>query len=89
MNVHPSSPLTRLLAQLRHDSRTAEGDPDLDRLRSAIGAALHVEVPIELLRDAASVGALAEALKHQVDHPGRLERLAERLLSNDRHAGAA
>ena len=86
MNVHFTSPLIQLLTQFQDDSRTAAGQLDLDRLGSLIENALHVQVSPDVLRGAPSVAALAEALKQQVDHPGRLERLAERLLI---HAGAA
>jgi hypothetical protein len=89
MNDHSTSPLIQLLTQFREEARATSGEPDVERLRSLVERALHVEVSTELLRNANSVAALAEALKEQVDHPGRLERVAERLLGDGRHAGAA
>jgi hypothetical protein len=94
MDVQPASPLERLLARFwdetlgRDDSDrltnffAAGGhDTEAERLLSMIEVAFHVEMPLTLLQGAPTVGAFAEALKHQVDHPGRLERMAERLLA--------
>jgi hypothetical protein len=101
MNVHAISPLERLLAQFwddtlgRGDSDRLTNffvvggrDEDAKRLISLVGDTFHVEVPLAALREAPTVRAFAEALKHHVDHPGRLERLAERLLPDVRCASA-
>lgn len=101
MDVRPASPLERLLVQFwdetlgRDDSDRLTNffagggrDTDAERLLSMIEEAFHVEMPLTAVQDAPTVGAFAEALKHQVDHPGRLERLAERLLQ-DGHSATA
>jgi Phosphopantetheine attachment site len=59
------------------------------RLLSRVEDAFHVEMPLASLRSAPTVAAFAELLKQQVDHPGRLERLAERLLHEAHPARAA
>ena len=89
MNVPPTSPLIRLLTKFQQDTRTAAGETDFDRLAALIKDALHVQVQADILRGAPDAVALAEALKHLVDHPGRLERLAERLLTHRSPVGAA
>jgi hypothetical protein len=101
MDLQPASPLERLLAQFwdetlgRNDSDRltnffAAGGHDMEaeRLLSMIEESFPVEIPLIALQDAPTVRAFAEALKHQVDHPGRLERLAERLL-HDGHSATA
>jgi acyl carrier protein len=101
MDVQPASPLERLLAQFwdetlgRDDSDrltnffAAGGhDAEAERLLSMIEDAFHVEMPLTGLQEAPTVRAFAEALKRHVDHPGRLERLAERLL-HDGHSATA
>jgi Phosphopantetheine attachment site len=98
MDVRPASPLERLLAQFwdetlgrdHSDGLTnffAAGGRDTEaaRLLSLIEESFHVETPLSVLQNAPTVSGFAEALKHQVDHPGRLERLAERLL-HDGHS---
>lgn len=101
MNVPPASPLERLLTQFWDDTlgRT-DSDPlthffaagaqetEAGRLLSMIEDTFHVEMPLAVLQEAPTVRAFAEAMKHQVDHPGRLERLAERLL-RDGHSATA
>lgn len=99
MDLQPASPLERLLAQFwdetlgRDDSDrltnffSAGGrESEAERLLSMIEEAFHVEMPRSSLDEAPTVRAFAEALKHQVDHPGRLERLAERLLRDGHSA---
>jgi hypothetical protein len=94
MDVQPVFPLERLLAQFWDDTLGREDsdrltnffaagghDAEAERLLSLVENAFHVEMPLTALRAAPTVRAFAEALKHQVDHPGRLERLAERLLA--------
>jgi hypothetical protein len=94
MDVQPAYPLERLLAQFwdetlgRDDSDrltnffAAGGhDTEAERLLSMIEDAFHVEMALTALQAAPTVREFAEALKHQVDHPGRLERMAERLLA--------
>ena len=102
MEVQPAFPLEQLLAQFwdetlgRDDSNrltnffAAGGhDAEAERLLSMVEEAFHVEMPLTALQEAPTVRAFAEALKHQVDHPGRLERLAERLLHDGHSARAA
>ena len=102
MDVQPASPLEQLLTQFWDDSL---GRNDSDRLTNFFGAgghageaerllsmiedAFHVEIPLRVLEHAPTVRAFAEAMKHQVDHPGRLERLAERLLQDGQSATAS
>jgi phosphopantetheine binding protein len=102
MNVQPASPLERVLTQFwddalgRNDSDRltdffaagAQG-MEAERLLSMIEDAFHVEMPLAVLQEAPTVKAFAEAMKHQVDHPGRLERLAERLLQDGHSATAS
>jgi acyl carrier protein len=93
MDVQPVYPLERLLAQFWNETLARDDsdrltnffaagghDTEAQRLLSMIEDAFHVEMPLTALHDAPTVRAFAKALKHQVDHPGRLERLAERLL---------
>ena len=70
--TRPETPLERLL------STYWERDPA--ELLTLIEQRFGVRVEREQLIHATDVAAFAAALKHQVDHPGRLERLAERLL---------
>ena len=101
MDVHPVSPLERVLAQFWDDALGSHvsdrltdffgaggGDVEAERLLSAVEDTFHVAMPLAALREAPTVAAFAEVLKHQVDHPGRLERLAERLL-HDAHRAPA
>jgi hypothetical protein len=101
MNAQPVSPLERLLTQFwdetlgRNDSdpltnffAAGAQDTEAERLLSMIEDAFHVEMRLAVLQEAPTVRAFAEAMKHQVDHPGRLERLAERLLQ-DGHSATA
>jgi hypothetical protein len=53
------------------------------RLLTHVKEAFHFSPGADTLREAPTVRAFADALKHQVDHPGRLERLAERLLARN------
>ena len=50
------------------------------RLLVLVKAAFNLNIRADTLRAAPTVHAFADALRNQVDHPGRLERLAERLL---------
>ena len=99
MDVQPAFPLEQLLAQFWDDTLGRDdsdrltnffdaggNDADAERLLSMIEEAFHVEMPSTALRAAPTVRAFAEALKHQVDHPGRLERMAERLLQDGHSA---
>jgi hypothetical protein len=63
--------------------------PEARRLLTLVKRAFNVSPRVDTLRTAPTVRAFAEALKHQVDHPGRLERLAERLLLDSRRAPVA
>lgn len=60
--------------------------PQARRLLTRVRRTFHVNPGAHTLRAAPTVRAFAEALKQQVDHPGRLERLAERLLQEDHPA---
>ena len=60
-----------------------------ERLLALVGETFHVEMPPTALVEAPTVRAFAEVFKHHVDHPGRLERLAERLLQNGHSATAS
>jgi hypothetical protein len=55
--------------------------PQARRLFTRVKQTFHLNPRADTLRAAPTVRAFADALKHQVDHPGRLERLAERLLT--------
>ena len=66
------TPLERLLSTYWERDRA--------ELQSLIEERFGVRVDYDQLIRAADAAALAVALKHQVDHPGRLERVAERLL---------
>ena len=68
------TPLEQLLSQ------HWDGDPR--QLLSLIEQRLGVRVEPQQLEAARDVSTFATALKGQVDHPGRLERLAERLLQS-------
>jgi hypothetical protein len=68
------TPLEQLLSQ--HWSSEPE------QLLSLIEEQLGVRVEPQQLRQAPDPSSFATALKGQVDHPGRLERLAERLLQS-------
>jgi hypothetical protein len=72
--TRPKTPLERLLAK--------HWGSDPQKLASLIEQRFGVRVEPEQLREATDAEALASALKHQVDHPGRLERVAERLLQS-------
>ena len=82
---------------LGHQVESAETDffcaggrgPHARRLLTHVRRAFHVSAHADTLRRAPTVKAFADALKRQVDHPGRLERLAERLLAEQGHAPAA
>jgi phosphopantetheine binding protein len=93
METHGTSPLEQLLMQFWAEALGIEGiqrDTDffaaggrlneVGRLLTLVEDALHVAMAPDALRGAPTVAAFADALKHQVDHPGRLERLAEHLL---------
>jgi hypothetical protein len=66
------TPLERLLARY--------WDGDRERLLPMIEQRFGVRVEPEQLKGARDVSSFAASLKDQVDHPGRLERVAERLL---------
>jgi hypothetical protein len=68
------TPLEQLLAQ------HWDGNPE--QLLSLIEQRLGLRVEPGQLESAPDVSTFATALKEQVDHPGRLERLAERLLQS-------
>lgn len=53
---------------------------DPQQLLSLLEERFGVRVDAEQLNRAPDVTTFVIALKHQVDHPGRLERVAERLL---------
>lgn len=72
--TRPKTPLEQLLSQHWH------GDPE--HLLSLIEQRLGVRVEPQQLEAARDVSTFATVLKEQVDHPGRLERLAERLLQS-------
>lgn len=69
-----ATPLETLLMRWQ---RELEGP---DQLLSRVERDLKLQLSPELVRTAADASALARAIKEQVDHPGGLERLAERLL---------
>jgi hypothetical protein len=68
------TPLEQLLSQ--------HWNSDPEQLLSLIEERLGVRVEPQQLSQAPDASAFATALKGQVDHPGRLERLAERLLQS-------
>ena len=76
MEIHPDSPLEALVTRYWE---AAAGDGE--RLRCALEHTLKITLPIDVVQRAPDAAAVAGALKDQVDHPGRLERLAERLLA--------
>lgn len=51
-----------------------------EKLVSLLEQWFRVRIEPEQLRKAGDVTTFVTSLKHQVDHPGRLERVAERLL---------
>jgi len=53
---------------------------DPQQLLSLLEQRFGVRVETDQLNKAPDVAAFVTAVKHQVDHPGRLERVAERLL---------
>ena len=55
---------------------------DPQQLLSLLEQRFRVRVEVEQLSRAADVTSFVSALKDQVDHPGRLERVAERLLQS-------
>jgi hypothetical protein len=99
MEIHSTSALEQLLVRFWSES-LGKNVPDAAtdffaaggrahearKLLSLVKGAFHVTPRVDTLRDAPTVKAFAEALKHQVDHPGRLERVAERLLNDTQHA---
>ena len=97
MNVRTVSPLEQVLARFWADALGRDagdratdffsaggGEAAAERLLSRVEDTFHVEMSLANLREAPTASAFAGVLKHQVDHPGRLERLAERLL-HDAH----
>jgi hypothetical protein len=70
--IRVATPLERLLSSYWESDRS--------ELLALIEDRFGVRVDREQLIRATDVTAFATALKHQVDHPGRLERVAERLL---------
>lgn len=68
------TPLERLLARY--------WDRDRDRLLTLFEQRFGVRIEPQQLNNARDVSAFAALLKDQVDHPGRLERVAERLLQS-------
>jgi hypothetical protein len=82
--------LSRLWEEVLHKEvrdRTADffalgGKPaEIEQLLALIEERLHLRVESDVLSKSRTVNAFADALKRQVDHPGGLERLAERLLA--------
>ena len=71
LNKKPMSPLEQLLANYWRDP---------EKLLALIEERFGVRVPPERLRESSDALSFAAALKDQVDHPGRLERVAEHLL---------
>lgn len=55
-------------------------DDDPDKLLSLLEKRFRLRVDPEEIEKAGDVMTFVSALKNQVDHPGRLERVAERLL---------
>jgi hypothetical protein len=93
VTIATTSALERLLARFWADTlRKEDADFETDffgaggrarearRLLTLIKGAFNLSIPADTLRKAPTVRAFAGALRAQVDHPGRLERLAERLL---------
>ena len=66
------TPLETLLSQ--------HWNSDPEQLLTLIEERLGLRVEPEQLNEARDASTFATVLKGQVDHPGRLERLAERLL---------
>lgn len=69
-----ATPLERLLAKY--------WDSDRDRLLPLFEQRFGVRIEPQQLNNARDVSTFAASLKDQVDHPGRLERVAERLLQS-------
>ena len=102
MEIHSTSALERVLVRFWAES-LGKAVPDVGtdffaaggrahearRLLTLVKETFHVSPRVDTLRDAPTAKAFAEALKRQVDHPGRLERLAERLLDETHPAGSA
>jgi hypothetical protein len=55
-------------------------DRDPQQLLSLLEERFRLRVEADELQRASNATSFVEAVKHQVDHPGRLERVAERLL---------
>jgi hypothetical protein len=102
MDLRTVSPLEHVLAKFWDDAlgrnasdrstdffKAGGTDAAATRLLSHVEDTFHVETPLASLRGAPTVAAFAELLKQQVDHPGRLERLAERLLRDAQPAPAS
>ena len=68
------TPLERFLARHWHE--------DPERLLSLLEQRFGLRVDPDQLSRAPDAETFANILKHQVDHPGRLERVAERLLAS-------
>jgi hypothetical protein len=68
------TPLEQLLSQ--------HWNSDPEELLALIEERLGLRVEPEQLTQARDASTFATVLKGQVDHPGRLERLAERLLDS-------
>jgi hypothetical protein len=90
--------LTRLWTEvLRREVNDPEADffelggrpAEVDALLSLVRERFGVQPPPETLVEGRTVSGFAEALKHYVDHPGKLERMAERLLSPASHPGVS
>ena len=102
MEIHSTSALEQVLVRFWSES-LGKDVPDATtdffvaggraqearRLLTLVKGTFHVTPRVEILRDSPTVKAFAEALKQQVDHPGRLERLAERLLDDTHPAPPA
>ena len=99
--ISTTSALERLLARfwadaLRNENASFDTDffatggraREARRLLTLVKHAFHLNIRADTLREAPTVRAFAGALRHQVDHPGRLERLAERLLLDARQPSA-
>jgi hypothetical protein len=69
-----ATPLERLLARY--------WDHDRERLLPLLEQRFGVRIEPQQLNSARDVSTFAASLKDQVDHPGRLERVAERLLQS-------
>lgn len=56
---------------------------DPQQLLSLLERTFGVRVEADELERAADPGSFVTTLKHRVDHPGRLERVAERVLKSE------